>query len=235
MPDKRLYAFFSYFGSKHRLAARYPEPRYPVIVEPFAGSAAYACRYWDRRVVLVEKNPKLCGVWRYLQRATPQEILALPLLEPWQRADELDVCQEAQWLIGWWVGAARASPCHVLSAWARESDSASTWGVKRRYRIASQLRCIRHWRIIEGDYTAAPRVDATWFVDPPYQVKGVGYPNGSADIDYGHPRDWCMNLRGQVVVCENEGARWLPFQPFATVPSNQPGRTSREAIWTRGC
>jgi site-specific DNA-adenine methylase len=36
---------FAYYGAKHGLASKYPRPRHPVVVEPFAGSAAYSVHH----------------------------------------------------------------------------------------------------------------------------------------------------------------------------------------------
>lgn len=103
-----------------------------------------------------------------------------------------------------------------------------------RIRVANQVQYIRHWKVIEGDYTAAPEVLATWFVDPPYQVAGKYYVHGSKGIDYSALGDWCRSRRGQVLVCENEGADWLPFAPFATLKAGVNGRGSKEVLWTKG-
>ena len=48
--------FFSYVGGKRGLIECYPRPKHDVIIEPFAGSAGYACRWGaGRRVILVAK------------------------------------------------------------------------------------------------------------------------------------------------------------------------------------
>ena len=39
---------FAYYGAKHELARKYPRPRYPLIIEPFAGAAGYSC-HWAHR------------------------------------------------------------------------------------------------------------------------------------------------------------------------------------------
>ena len=55
--------------------------------------------------------------------------------------------------------------------------------------------------------------------------------------DYEALADWCRSRRGQVIVCENVGADWLPFEPFITIKANESksgGKVSREAIWTNG-
>ena len=39
---------------------------------------------------------------------------------------------------------------------------------------------------------------------------------------------------GQVIVCENEGADWLPFSPLADVKATRPNSRSIEVVWTGG-
>ena len=68
-------------------------------MEPFAGSAAYACRYADRRVILCDADPVICAIWEYLINVSASEVLALPLR--FEHIDELtNVPQAARWLIG---------------------------------------------------------------------------------------------------------------------------------------
>ena len=231
-----LRPFWAYYGGKWRAAPRYPRPMHDTIIEPFAGAAGYSLRYPDRKVVLVEKNPKVAATWRYLLRVSAAEVRALPLIRNDQTVSDLDVCEEARLLIGWHLNAGSASPCLRPSAWMRSGiKPTSFWGESARERIASQVDRIRHWRIIEGDYTDAPDVDATWFIDPPYIGAGKHYPTQPAD--FGALGTWCQTRRGQVMVCENVGATWLPFQPFITIKANDSkngGKVSHEALWTNG-
>lgn len=226
-----LSQFFGYFGSKHGLSRRYPAPRHETIIEPFAGSAGYATRHHSRRVILVEKNPLVAGVWRYLLRASPREILALPDLEPGQGADELDVCPEARALIGFWLGYGDAAPRNLRSSWMKQHEPGSSWGRIVRARIASQLDKVRHWQLIEGDFSDAPDIEADWFVDPPYEVAGWKYPFHT--IDYAELARWCGSRRGQVIVCEQSGATWLPFRPCFEMHT-LANESSIEVIWTNG-
>ena len=39
---------WSYCGSKSKLVKHYPTPKHNLTIEPFAGSARYALRYWER-------------------------------------------------------------------------------------------------------------------------------------------------------------------------------------------
>lgn len=103
-----------------------------------------------------------------------------------------------------------------------------------RERIASQVCHIRHWKIVNASYEEAPDAEATWFIDPPY-CAGPGACYKHRIEDYSDLAEWCIARRGQVIVCEAEHARWLPFQPFgrikATDGCNRKG-FSNEVIWT---
>lgn len=229
--------FFTYFGGKWRAAKRYPKPAHDTIIEPFAGSAGYALRYPRHNVILVEKNEKVAGLWEYLIRADAAEILSLPDITSDQTVDDLNICQEAKWLIGFWLNKGTSSPCKRPGAWMRSGEHSvgNFWGFKTKWDIASQVDVISHWKVIHGEYWDAPNIVATWYVDPPYIVAGKDYPHGAKGIDYDHLGRWCRSRQGQVVVCENEGAEWLPFEYFAEIKA-MPGRlrkgTSSEVIWT---
>jgi hypothetical protein len=157
MRDAVLRPFFSYYGSKWRTVPRYPAPLCREIVEPFAGSAGYSVRHAARAVTLVDSYPPVAGTWRYLIAATPEEIRRLPLIEPGQPVGDLAVCEEARWLIGWWLNKGAEMPRQTLSAWAshvdqRRTASAATqfWGPEIRERVARQVGSIKHWVVVEG-------------------------------------------------------------------------------------
>jgi len=240
-PLGRLAPFWRYYGGKHRVAGRYPPPRYRTLIEPFAGSAGYACCYPHLDVILVESYPLIAACWRYLIAVSPDEIMAIPDIPDGGTVDDLPCCQEGRWLAGWWCNDATASPCKSPSAWKRNPhpDIGSLeflcWNAAVRARIARQVQRIRHWRMIEGDYTAAPDIEATWFVDPPYAGRpGSHYVHGSKTLDYHALGDWCQSRRGHVMVCEAAGANWLPFVPFGEVRgapgADRPGG-GQEVIW----
>jgi hypothetical protein len=103
-----------------------------------------------------------------------------------------------------------------------------------RERIASQLPAIGHWQATQGDYRAIDDIEATWFIDPPYQLYGATYPCGSRGLDYTALAEWCRTRRGQVIVCEGQGARWLPFEHFADggrVAGASCRRGAAEVVW----
>ena len=108
------------------------------------------------------------------------------------------------------------------------------WSEGRRNRVAAQVDRIRHWKIIEGDYDRAPDFKATWFIDPPYNnAVGRHYIHGPRSLDYEKLGQWCKRRDGQVLVCENEGADWLPFEPFATFKAGVNGNGSKEVLWQK--
>jgi hypothetical protein len=43
--NRTVRPFFSFFGSKWRVAPHYPAPERDLIIEPFAGSAGYSLRH----------------------------------------------------------------------------------------------------------------------------------------------------------------------------------------------
>lgn len=227
-----LRPFMSYYGGKWQSARSYPEPRYPTIVEPFAGGAGYSLRYPERDVILVEKNPKVAAIWRYLIGAEPDRIMSLPDVGP-EGVDAHSLCDAERWLVGFWLNGGVASPCKTPSKWAQKAKSQLFWGERVRRRLASQVESIRHWKIIEGDFESAPDVEATWFVDPPYQRAGKHYPCNLSDDDFRRLAAWCRSRRGQTIVCENMGADWLPFRFHKkTRATNKNGaRWSDEAVW----
>lgn len=230
-----LRPFFGYYGGKWKWALRYPAPLHGTIVEPFAGSAGYALRYPDRRVVLCERDPKVAGVWRYLLRVTPFEILAIPDVPLDGSVDDLPagLPQEAVWLVGFWLNKGNQRPCRQPSSWMRSGlYPGSFWGQRVRETIATQLLAIRHWQLVEGSYVdlVVPGA-ATWFIDPPYREMGRHYTHGAAGIDYGHLADWCRGREGQVIACEAAGADWLPFESIGAIKTTRKAQYAQEAVW----
>lgn len=225
--------FFNYFGGKYRAAPKYPYPRRSTIVEPFAGAAGYSLRYFNRTVLLYDIDPVIAGLWDYLIHVSESEINSLPIEVA--HVDELKVCQEAKWLIGFWLNPGSTAPRKQPSKWARHPLPGrlnTYWGKGVRERIRSQIGNIRHWKVFNKPYWECPEVKATWFVDPPYHQSGVGYVYH--DINYAHLGSWCKDQIGQVIVCEQEGATWLPFVQFAHIKALDGSRgkkVSSEVIW----
>lgn len=227
-----LKPFWCYYGGKWRSAPRYPTPRHNTLVEPFAGAAGYATRHHRCRVVLVERDPVVADLWRWLIQSSEDEVRALPLDVPTTVRD-LGLAPGPSALIGFWLNKGAASPMQSPSKWMRAgTHAASFWGREVRERIATQVGAIRHWTVIEGSYEDAPDEEATWYVDPPYQRAGVHYRRKITD--YPALGAWCRTRRGQTIVCEEVGADWLPFRHFGTFKANESrtgGKRCAEAIW----
>lgn len=230
----------SYYGGKTQIAHHYPSPVYDTIIEPFAGSAGYALRHLDRNVILIEKNPIVAGIWKYLINGDPHRIRALPDVPPGKTTDDLDVSEVERHLIGFWLGGGSFSPRKSPSMWMRNRQGriGDFWGPIVRLSLSRQVEWIRHWKVIEGDYSKAPDIEATWFIDPPYEKQGSRYPCSSKDIDFPSLGKWCLRRKGQVMVCENLGATWLPFTKFREIQrrarvKGDPIKRTTEAIYYR--
>jgi hypothetical protein len=230
----KLRPFFGFYGGKWRDALKqYPAPLFDLVIEPFAGSAGYSLRYPNRKIVLWEIDPIIAQVWRYLISVQESEILSIPDLRPEESVDDLHISQEAKWLVGFWLNRGISRPRKTPSKWMRNGvRPGSFWGGRVRHTIASQLEYIRHWDVNEGSYSDChiPK-KATWFIDPPYQETGHHYRFGSDQIDYKSLADWCVSRPGQVIVCENSGANWLPFRALSDVKTTRVDRRSKEVYW----
>ena len=230
---ERMRPFFPFYGSKWNTARYYPAPeRGPItdVIEPFAASAGYSLFYGVSVARLYDADPIIAGVWSFLLGTTPTEVLALPeLLEVGDSVDNYPALpQEARWLIGFWLNRGSASPKKSRTAYSARTDKGQlNWGRKAKDRIAAQLPGIEGWTMTLAPYHRAVQERATWFVDPPYGEAGKHYRvKFSAFESLG---EWCKQREGLVIVCENAGATWLPFEPLGSFKSSR-GRTA-EAMW----
>lgn len=221
---------WGYYGSKSKIVKYYPIPIHDTIIEPFAGTAQYALTYWDKDVILIEKYDTICNLWKWLQTCSKNDILSIRQLKYGEKTDDFTWdCQEQKDLIGFIITGAPSMPKKTASKW-KTIIRPNTQQFKLET-IANNLEKIRHWKIICGDYReCSPDIKATWFVDPPYVVGGKYYKYGSKDIDYVKLGEWCKHRKGQIIVCESEGANWLPFSPFVTSRGNR--YQHKEVIWT---
>jgi 16S rRNA G966 N2-methylase RsmD len=197
------------------------------IIEPFAGSACYATRYANRQVALVEHDPEIAALWAYLIAGNADEIAGLPTTElrEGQNIRELGCSYGAALLIRQWqrVG---MSKCWTVSKWCNKD---SMWGNSTRDSVAESVSQIKHWALFAGDYRMLANHTATWFIDPPYAGLNL---YGAKNFDFAQCADWCKSRNGQVIVCEQASATWLPFEPFRRVLTGRHGY-SAEGIWTK--
>ena len=212
---------FRFYGGKIADAHRYAPPRHDTIIEPFAGGAGYACHWLMKgaaqRAVLVDADPLVIDAWNRILAATPDEILAWPTPILGERSSDLlaTVLTGGSGL----TGEAKVTPRMIEHF--PEQRRRIAW---LRGHIGDRVD-VRH-----GDYTTAPDIPATWFVDPPYETQGRRYRMNGSAIDYGGLAAWCRTRQGQVIVCEAEPAAWLPFRPMRTL-STMSNTIGLELIW----
>jgi site-specific DNA-adenine methylase len=218
-------SIFSYYGGKKKIIDAYPSPTYDTIIEPFAGSAIYSLTYfYTKNIVLNDIYPTLFGIWNYLVEASHEQILNLPRLNLGDNLNDFDLTQEERDLMGFWVNRGVPYPHNVYTTWAFKSNEIE----RRRKDTLFYLNNIRHFVIKNKHYERLANVEATWFIDPPYQTGGEHYIHN--EIDYSHLTNWVKTRKGQVIVCENAGADWLDFKPL--VETRGQKKMSSELIWT---
>lgn len=218
-----------YFGSKKSLAQYYPPPQHDTIIEPFAGSAKYSLKYWDRKVRLADTYEVIIKIWHYLQMQWTDEILSLPIMKLGENVDDLEWPHEAaKLLMGFIIGSSVARPRKTATSW-RTVDRPNTQKNQLK-KIAENMHKCMYWDIRLQDYREISNQEATWFIDPPYQASGDEYTHGSSKLDYTELAEWCMSRKGQIIVCEQEGADWLPFRKFRKIKGIY--KKSTEVVWT---
>lgn len=218
---------FNYYGSKSKIARYYPLAKHDMIVEPFAGSAAYSQLYWNRDVVLYEIDLKIVAIWEFLISATKDDILNLPNVNEDTDVDELDIPDGAKYMIGLIINQGSAQPKRSASSRA----IARGWWNNDKRLIAGVVNHFNHWKIFNADYFESSDIGkATWFIDPPYQIGGEYYKYH--DIDYNELKGFIYTRKGQVIVCENDSATWMKFSPLVSI-SGMTHRSTMESIYYR--
>lgn len=220
---------FSYFGSKSEIIDLYPPPEYATIIEPFCGSARYACKWGldpDKDVWINDLYGPIYRIWKWIQQATLADIEALPELSA---GDDLRVLQgmpiAIRDLLGFCVGRGRNSPGQVMTGWGAVDNEIG----RTKNRLRPLVGKISHWRITQLDYRQVKvKYPALYFVDPPYQRRKCDYVLKTPSDFYTKCGDYCRSLRGRVIVCEGAGADWLPFSPLVSQMGQR--RVSEELI-----
>jgi site-specific DNA-adenine methylase len=218
--------FFSYYGAKYTVAKYAGPPRRDLIIEPFAGSAAYSVRYAPKRVMLYDINPDICDLWDWLINCSVEDVRAIP-----DRFESIDDIMRLSCgpslLVRWWISKGRAEPSNKMSPWYftyRDHKDCKVWGSAVKSRIIYQKPLIKKWKIDCLSYEKIPLQEAHWFIDPPYNNSaGSRYP--FSKIDYMHLATWAKSLPGTVDVFENEGATWLYFRPLCSINTCRGKRT----------
>jgi len=217
---------FYYYGRKQKIFGKYPKPKCNLIIEPFAGSAAYSMNYYERDVILIEKDIRIANLWSYLIQSESDEILSLPLLEQGQSLndDEFSNLTDVQKsLIGFFLNPGSAQP-------KKSPGKFCGWNEKNRIRLSEDVNKVSHWTIINGDYQEIENHNATWYIDPPYQGNGGQYyKHGNKEFDYDNLRKWVLERNGQTIVCENSEATWMDFKPLVEIQGQK--HKSTEVIY----
>ncbi len=215
---------FYYYGRKKQIAKYYPLPSYDTVIEPFAGSAAYSMYKdnWKKNVILIEKDKKVYDIWKWLiEDATEADILNLPELKVGDKSSEfLHIVHAATKM------AFHFKTIKVTSVLERN------WEISRRI-FSENLYKIKHWQIINDDYTSAPDIEATWFIDPPYKGDaGLGYRHSSKLLNYEDLAKWIVDRKGEVICCEGKEGDYLPFKPLVDL-KGVAGKVNKEMIYYR--
>lgn len=228
---------FYFYGGKRRLARFYPAPECRVVVEPFAGAAAYSVTHLVGlrgstpsvdKVILVEKDKRVYDTWVKLLAMDVDELLSYPIPGAGERTSDFLLMTSAC--------SNRIAHTDEMTVTTRMPEV-----LERMFRrMAAVLPSVRgKIEIIYGDYTMAPDIEATWFVDPPYHVgsraqqRGMGYAPGcnAASLDFSALAEWCRSRKGQTIVCEQDGADWLPFEHLR-LARNSIGVKTTEVVWS---
>lgn len=250
-----FYAAFSYYGSKSKIAQHYPAPRGSLIIEPFAGSAAYSLRHhliaWPnaqevqdyrvRSVWINDLDPQTYAIWQFLTSKDALEwVRLLPdHVRTGQTVGEIlfllnlnasgtgELWAEPRIPIG--LEALIRAEVHMGTAGTAAryevvtSISALCWNRRLKRRLEWVIPRVRHWTVTNMDYRelpvspedGCPTSGITWFVDPPYaNAAGAAYRTNA--VGYEELAQWCLERAKlhHVIVCENQGAEWLPFRPL---------------------
>lgn len=222
---------FQYYGGKSKIARWYPSPRYPRIIEPFGGSGAYAFMHAERRVRINDARPEIGMIYEFMCRPDSAALVARYVEPHYHEGDvpaRMALSRGAPIGLAWWLAIESRSGKYALSL-----DAVVTkWGAIKslahaRARFLSVLNRVAHWDFSVVDYEQIPNQEATWFVDPPYS-SAAGRIYGMPRLDYGRLAEWVRARRGQVIVCEQFGATWLPFEVLVAARGMQ---TTTEVVY----
>lgn len=229
--------FFSYYGPKWKAVPHLGAPQCDLLIEPFAGSACYATRSRHPNVQLYDKSDVVCDLWDFLIKCSDKDIMAIPDdLDPECIGDTtlLDALSPAaRSLATFWMGYASTGGLSFVTYNNYKGYDCSVWGAHVKKRIITQKPMIKRWTIKCCSYEEIPNQRAHWHIDPPYNNKnGAKYVHGCKDIDYAHLGDWCRSRLGVVQVCEQAGAKWLPFgDPYQTQTASKGRKKSNEVVY----
>lgn len=231
---------FSYYGGKSKLAHIYPPPSTDIVIEPFAGSAAYAFRYWEREVWINDADPQTFAIWQFLtshNAGDTIERLVPSSVQAGFRVTDLIPDDAHPGLVGLLQAEANQGTQGTGPGRNVITDrGAAIWTRRLKRKLLDVVvPRVKHWAVTNDHYREMPDLVATWFVDPPY-ANAAGARYRTHDVDFNELADWCQDRVGLVIVCENEGATWLPFQVVSDrrgFKSDHQKSTAREVMWVQ--
>lgn len=226
---------FYYYGAKNMLARYYPEPKFNLIIEPFAGSAAYTCFHLHKnpnlKTILSDKNDDVATTWDFLLKCSERDIInySIPHIGGYAYDFLIKTCSASN----------ASSKCNKMKYTERLDR---VFQIQKR-RILKFLPIRDRITFIHCEYQELDNYSGTWFIDPPYQIKetngsifqnGDGYAKdcGTNQINFKELSEYSLERSGQVIVCEKEGADWLPFEKFHTNKTSL-NKIYNEVIFTR--
>jgi len=217
---------FYYYGRKKKIGSKYKVTNKVIIIEPFAGSAAYSLRPENisKNVILFEKSKRVYDLWYWLiNHATHDDIMKLGYIKKGDKVREfIKILHSAS---------KRAFDYKTITV---TSVMETNWN-SNLPKMAELVGKIKHWKVYNNCYTEIDDVignlDCCWFIDPPYKGDaGMGYSHSSKNIDYNELSEWCKNRNGDVIVCEGSYADWLPFEKL-TQQSTINGKKNSELVY----
>ena len=154
--------------------------------------------------------------------------------------DDVHLCQEARWLVGFWLNAGVVAPVpDAIGVDAGGEHAGVLLGAEGPRPVGAPAAVdpalAGGVRVLVGHRGAGGAADVVRRPAVPAGRRGGSY--ACRDVDYAALGAWCRSLPGQVVVCESEGATWLPFRPHIAAKAT-PGRgrtgVCREVLWEGG-
>lgn len=216
----------NYFGGKGRLAPLYPLPKHNLIIEPFAGGAAYSWLYHTKDIWLNDVDKQIMGLFKILQSpnfsARLTNILKTVSFGKGCDVSKIEMDDDVKLVINFFTNIG-TSKRNTITSWAYPKFH------QRLVHLVNDSWKVKNWHLSTKTYLDLPNTKATWFIDPPYQHEGSHYKFNNSTIDYSQLADWCKTRKGQVIVCESYKANWLPFVPFSYHKGQR--QMGLESIW----
>jgi hypothetical protein len=109
------------------------------------------------------------------------------------------------------------------------------WDIKSRKNISDNIFKVKHWIIINGDYSIIKNIKATYFIDPPYNSEGgTKYKFNSKSINYDKLSRWVLSRNGQIMACEDSNLKkkYLPFKRLSKKKFKTAGiKSTKELLY----